>query len=280
MSRHPVSILILTKDEENNIGPCLDCLGFSDDIVVFDSLSTDRTVEIARSYDHVRIVERRFDDWSSHQNWGVRNISFKHPWVLYIDADERVDADLADEVQQRADPDAPESAFRMRRKDFFMGTWLRHAQLYPSWLVRLFRPEKIRYERLVNPVPVVEGTIGRLHGHLIHYPFSKGMSHWFERHNSYSSFEAYEQLKVLNGERRPLRDIFKRDPIDRRAAMKDLFYRMPLRPHLKWLYYMFWRRAFLDGRAGLTYTRLQYLYEYMIQIKAQQLRLEERGEKI
>jgi len=280
MSRHPVSVLILTKDEEINIGPCLDCLGFSDDVVVFDSLSTDRTVEIARSYPNVSIVERKFDNWSSHQNWGVQNIPFKHPWVLYIDADERVDADLAEEVQRRADPDAPEAAFRMRRKDFFMGTWLRRAQLYPSWLVRLFRPEKIRYERLVNPVPIVDGPIGKLRGHIIHYPFSKGMGHWFDRHNSYSTFEAYEQIKVLNGDRRPIREIFTGNPIDRRAALKDLFYRLPLRPHIKLLYYIVWRRAFLDGRAGLTYSRLQYLYEYMIQIKAQQLRLKERGEKL
>ncbi len=276
----PISVMILTKDEEINIGACLDCLSFSDDVVVYDSLSTDKTVEIARGYDNVSIVERKFDNWSSHQNWGAKNIEFKHPWVLYVDADERVDDELAREVRRMADPNAPESAFRMRRKDYFMGKWLRHAQLYPSWFVRMYRPQKIRYERLVNPVAHVDGPIGDLQGHIIHYPFSKGLVHWFERHNSYSGFEAEEQLKVTGGDRRPIWQVLSRDPNDRRAALKDIFFRLPMRPHVKWLYFIVWRRAFLDGRAGLTYARLQYLYEYMIQMKARELRLRNSGRQL
>lgn len=285
---HPVSVVILTKDEEINIGACLDSLvkvpplagengGGFDDIVVYDSLSTDRTLEIARSYPNVSVVQRAFDNWSAHQNWGARNIPFKHPWVLYIDADERVTPDLAAEVWRTADPASPLSACRLRRKDLFMGRWLRHAQLYPSWFVRLFRPEKIRYERLVNPVAVVDGPITDLDGHLIHYPFSKGVTQWLERHNSYSSFEAQELLKVQDGARRAggsPKGLLSRDPNVRRAALKDIFYRLPLRPQVKWLYYMLWRRAWLDGSPGVTYARLTYLYEYMITIKAKELRAE------
>ena len=273
----PISVMILTKDEEINIGACLDCLGFSDDVVVYDSLSSDKTVEIARGYDNVTIVERKFDNWSSHQNWGAENIEFKHPWVLYVDADERVDEELAVEVQEKADPDAPESAYRMRRKDFFMGKWLKRAQLYPSWFVRMYRPQKIRYERLVNPVAHVDGPVGDLRGHIIHYPFSKGLVHWFERHNSYSGFEAEEQLKVTGGDRRPIWQVLSRDPNDRRAAMKDIFFRLPMRPHVKWLYFILWRRAFLDGKAGMTYARLQFIYEHMIQMKAREKRFRSRS---
>ena len=87
----PVSVMILTKDEEINIQACLETVRFSDDVVVFDSHSTDRTVEIAETFDNVRVIKRPFDNWSAHQNWAVANIDFKHPWVLYIDADERVD---------------------------------------------------------------------------------------------------------------------------------------------------------------------------------------------
>ena len=268
----PISCVILTRDEEVNIGDCLGCLEFSDDVVVFDSLSTDRTLEIARSFPNVSVVQRAFDNWSSHQNWGVQNIRFKHPWVLYVDADERVDDNLAEELQSLADPDAPFSAVRMRRKDMFMGRWIRHATLYPTWLVRMFRPEKIRYERLVNPVAIVEGETARAEGHLIHYPFSKGTVQWFDRHNSYSSFEAQEMLKVLSGERRRIRGLLSSDPNERRAVAKDLFYRLPMRPQIKWLYYMFWKQAWMDGWPGITYARMQYLYEYMISIKARELR--------
>jgi glycosyltransferase involved in cell wall biosynthesis len=274
---HPVSVVILTKDEEQNIGPCLSTLGFSDDIVVFDSYSKDRTVEIAKSVANVRVIQRAFDNWSAHQNWGVANIPFKHPWVLYIDADERVDEELANEVRRVADPASSTSAFRMRRKDMFMGRWLRHAQLYPTWFVRLFRPSKIRYERLVNPVAIVDGPTLDMHGHIIHHPLNKGLKQWFDRHNSYSSFEAEELVKVLAGERRPLRGLFSSDPNDRRAVLKDIFFRLPMRPQVKWLYYMVWRRAFLDGKPGIMYARMQYLYEYMISLKLEEIRHTRKG---
>lgn len=273
-------MLVLTKNEEVNIRDCLGCLGFSDDIVVLDSLSSDRTVEIASATPGTRVVQRPFDNWSSHQNWAVSTIDFRHPWVLYMDADERIEPDFAAEIQAAARPDAQEAAFRMRRKDFFQGTWLRHAQLYPTWFVRLFRPSKIRYERLVNPVAHVDGPTGALQGHIIHYPFSKGLGHWFERHNSYSSFEAQELIKVLGGKRRPLRGLLSGDPNERRAILKDTFFRLPMRPQIKWAYYVFWRRAFLDGRAGMTYARLQAVYETMITCKVRELQRQARGESI
>lgn len=278
--RHPVSVVILTKDEQDNIGPCLDTLRFSDDVVVYDSLSTDKTLDIARTFPNVSVVQRPFDNWSAHQNWGVQNIKFKHPWVLYVDADERVEPDLAEEVQRVSDPASTLSAYRLRRKDMFLGKWLRHAQLYPTWIVRLFRPEKIRYERLVNPVAIVDGPMGELQGHLIHYPFSKGLKQWFERHNSYSTFESIELEKVLAGSRRPISGVFAKDPTDRRATLKDIFFRLPFRPHVKWMYYMLARRAFLDGKAGMMYARMQFLYEYMIQLKLEELKYKKSGRQL
>lgn len=276
----PVSVLILTKDEEVNIGACLETVRFSDDVVVYDSHSTDRTVEIAETFPNVRVIKRPFDNWSSHQNWAVQNIEFRHPWVLYIDADERVDEEMRKEVSRAADPASGASAFRMRRKDMFMGRWLRHAQIYPTWFTRMFRPEKIRYERLVNPIAVVDGPTQDLASHIMHYPFSKGVHHWLERHNSYSMFEAKELLKVVGGQRAPRKDVLSRDPAKKRAALKDIFFSLPFRPQVKWAYYVFWRRAFLDGRAGMIYARLQYMYEYMIVFKARELRMKERGEQL
>ncbi len=275
-SPFPVSVIILTKDEEINIASCLDHLAFSDDIVVYDSLSTDKTTEIAQNHPKVgasvRIVSRKFDNWSAHQNWAVQNIAFKHPWVLYVDADEHVTPELAGELGRLADPASSVSAYRLRRKDHLMGRWLRHAQLYPSWFVRFFKPSKIKWERLVNPVAVVDGPLEQLDGHLMHYPFSKGITQWLERHNSYSSFEAQELLKVLGGTKRePLSGLFSSDPTVRRGVLKNIFFRLPLRPQIKWFYYVFWRMAWLDGAPGMTYARLTYLYEYMISIKAKEL---------
>jgi glycosyltransferase involved in cell wall biosynthesis len=270
-----ISALILTLNEETNIDACLESLAWCDDIVVLDSLSTDQTSVLARKRG-ARVVSRAFDNWSAHQNWAVQNIEFRHPWVLYLDADERCADELRDELLTRIASDAPESAFRIRRKDIFMGRWLKHAQLYPTWLVRLFRPAKIRYERLVNPVAVVDGSIGELRGHIIHYPFSHGVAHWIARHNRYSDMEALEATKAreadsLGG------SLWSADPNERRRALKDLFFRLPARPLIKFFYYYAWRRGFLDGRAGFTYATLQSIYEYLISCKCWEIERRRRG---
>lgn len=270
-----VSALILTLNEEINISECLDSLSWCDDVVVFDSLSTDRTRTIAEERG-ARVVTRAFDNWSAHQNWAVTNIEFRHPWVLYIDADERCAPELRDDVLHRARHDSPEAAFRIRRKDFFMGRWLKHAQLYPSWFVRLFRPQRIRYERLVNPVAVVDGPIGKLDGHIVHYPFSHGVSHWVARHNRYSDMEAVEAAKARE-RRAPAGSVWSKDPNERRRALKDIFFQLPARPLVKFLYYYGWRRGFLDGRAGFTYATLQAFYEYLIACKGAELERRRRG---
>ncbi len=80
-----ISVLILTKNEERDLPDCLRSVGWSDDIHVFDSHSTDRTVEIASEFG-ARVTTRRFDNWAEHQNWGLKNIPFRHPWVFYLDA--------------------------------------------------------------------------------------------------------------------------------------------------------------------------------------------------
>src|SRR5882724_336584 len=94
-----ISVLILTKNEQQDLPGCLASLGWSGDIHIYDSLSTDRTLEIARSAG-AHVTRRQFDDWSSHQNWGLTNIRFRYPWVFYLDADERVTPELAASLQQ------------------------------------------------------------------------------------------------------------------------------------------------------------------------------------
>ncbi|MBX3435496.1 MAG: glycosyltransferase family 2 protein [Pirellulales bacterium] len=135
-----ISVLVLTKNEETNIAACLKSVSWSDDVVVYDSQSTDRTCEVAIARG-ARVVTREFDNWSSHQNWAVKNIEFRHPWVFYLDADERCDDELRNELQQAATFDGDCAAYRVRRKDFFMGRWLRRATPNCDW--RKARPTTI-----------------------------------------------------------------------------------------------------------------------------------------
>ena len=228
-----ISVLILTKNEENDLPGCLRSVAWSDDIHVYDSLSEDGTVDIATNAG-ATITSRAFDNWASHQNWGLRNIQFKYKWVFYIDADERVTPELHASLLKAASDPADCVAFRMQRRDFYNGTWLKHVQTSPYY-IRLFRPERVHYERLVNPVTKVDGKIADINGYLDHYPFSKGMSHWLARHNSYSTLEAKQivENRIANADFSLYKAFFCSDFNTRRYHQKELVYRMPLRP-LTW----------------------------------------------
>jgi glycosyltransferase involved in cell wall biosynthesis len=266
-----ISVLILTKNEQNDLPGCIESVAWSDDIHVYDSYSSDRTLDLAAEAG-ARITQRRFDNWSQHQNWGLKNIPFKYSWVLYVDADERVSPNLKTNLQNAVRDPGTNVAFRVRRRDFFENTWLKHSQathLYP----RLFRPEKMRYERLVNPVSIIDGPVGQVEGYLDHYPFSKGVTHWLDRHNSYSSLEA-QQIIANRSRGRGFslqKFVTARDFSERRYQQKELFYLLPARPVIKFLLLYLAKRGFLDGRAGLTYSVLQSLYEYMIILKVREM---------
>jgi glycosyltransferase involved in cell wall biosynthesis len=272
----PVSILILTLNEAPNIGACLESVSGFDDVTVLDSLSADGTQEIARQAG-ARVVERPFDNWAAHQNWAMENVPFRHAWVFYLDADERMTPELREEVLSIArEPATREAAFYCGRRNWFMGTWIRHA-MPPGMIMRFFRPGRVRFERLVNPVPVIDGPHGYLRNLFEHHNFSKGLSEWIDKHNKYSQFEALEGMKLLAGPPPTLRRLLGRDPFDRRKALKELSFRLPLRPLAKFLWMYLLKGGFLDGRAGLTYCRLQAMYEYMIVVKMAELRRKAQG---
>ncbi len=266
-----ISVLIFTKNEQQDLPACLASVAWCNDVHVLDSFSNDRTVELARDAG-ARVTQRTFDNWAAHQNFAARELPFKHPWVLHLDADERVPAKLVAELR-RLDANDPRAAYRIRRRDFFFdGAWLKYVQVTP-WYVRLFRPGKIRYERLVHQVAVVDGETGELKEPFDHYPFSKGIGFWLERHIRYAAVEA-SMLVQHNREPGSWKTaLFGADFHQRRQHQKRLFYQMPCRPLVKFLYLLLWRRAFLDGRAGLAYALLMAIYEYFIVLHTRELQL-------
>jgi glycosyltransferase involved in cell wall biosynthesis len=284
--KEPPSVLVLTKNEEVNIEACLETLSFSDDIVVLDSYSTDRTIELARKHPHVRIVRRRFDTWSQHSNWALQHIRFKHPWVYYSDADERVTPELREEILERInDPSRPEVAYRLKYKNMFLGRWIRRGGLYPVWIIRLYRPDRIRYEdREVNAHPIVDGPLGSLQHDFIHYSFNKGLLPWFTKHNSYSDMESKEAMRVIGSSTvwSKLAGMFSRQPGAARRALKDLSFFLPFRAFARFFYMYLLRGAFLDGRAGFHYACMISVYEYWIELKIRerQRSWNERNERI
>src|SRR6202035_2393538 len=128
-----ISVLILTKNEEQDLTDCLKSVHWSEDIHVLDSYSTDRTVEIAQVAG-THVSQRHFDNWASHQNWGLANLPFLGRWVLYLDADERVSPELAASIQQAVRNPGDKAAFRVHRRDFWGKQWLKHVQTSSSYL--------------------------------------------------------------------------------------------------------------------------------------------------
>ena len=266
-----ISVLILAKNEERDLPGALASVAWSDDVHVFDSQSADATVEIVRAAG-AQVHSRAFDDYATHRNAALA-IPFKHPWVFLLDADERPTPELCEEMQ-RVVREAPvnTAGFRLRRRDYLFGTWLKHAQISPFY-IRLVRPERAKYTRAVNEVLEVDGPIAELVHPLDHYPFSKGFAHWFTKHNTYSTMEAELIVREQGLQNPSLRiAIWDKDFHTRRLHQKAIFYRMPGRPLVKWLYMMFVRGAVLDGAAGVTYATLQAIYEYMIVLKTKELR--------
>jgi glycosyltransferase involved in cell wall biosynthesis len=271
-SEQMISVLILTRNEQRDLPGCLASVSWSDDIHVFDSHSTDNSVDIARSAG-AQVHTRTFDDYATHRNAALTTIPFKHPWVFILDADERPTPELSREMQHLTLAAPTETAgFRLRRRDYLFDTWLKHAQISPYY-IRLVRPERARYTRAINEVLEVDGPVANLSYPLDHFPFSKGIAHWVAKHNQYSTMEA-ELIAGNQGMQNPslLTALHDPDFHTRRIHQKAIFYRLPGRPILKWLYMVFLRGAILDGPAGLTYATLQSIYEYLIVLKTSELR--------
>lgn len=263
-----ISVLILTKNEEVNIRCCIDAVAWSDDVVVFDSFSDDRTVEIARQAG-ARVFQRAFDSYGRQREAARTTVSYKHPWVLSIDADERPDSQMVIEMQQIAMKESRHAAFRMRRKDYFLGKWVRRSTLYPSWFVRFYRHDRISYPpRGVHEYPQVQGSVGELQGHLLHDPLSKGLAEWWAKHARYAELEAREAVRA----RVDAKGIVSLDPVRRRRALKALSTRLPFRPTLRFLYMYLLRGGWMDGAEGYEYCRLLQTYERLIVLNERMMR--------
>jgi glycosyltransferase involved in cell wall biosynthesis len=271
-----VSVLILTLDEELNLPRCLNSLSWCDDVVVLDSYSSDRTEAIAHEYS-TRFIQRKFDDYARQRNFGLNDIHYKHPWLLMVDADEAVSPELALEIEEVLGNVREEIClYRMRRKDYFMNQWIRHSSGYPTWFGRLARIGSVRVERATNEEYHTDGEIAYLNQHLLHYPFNKGIHAWIDKHNRYSSMEAEASVQQPDAKIK-ISSLFNTDPVERRKAIKSLFYSLPGRPILMFLALYFLKRGFLDGKAGLTFCMLRSFYEYMIDCKVKEIRLRQKG---
>ncbi|HEX2781234.1 MAG TPA: glycosyltransferase family 2 protein [Gemmatimonadaceae bacterium] len=264
-ARAPVTVMIFTLNEEIHLPSCLESLRWADDVVVVDSFSSDGTEAIARQFG-ARFFQNRFTGFGSQRNWALDHCAPRHEWILVLDADERVPRELASEIAEVTAHSGPEvGAYRVRRRFYMWGRWLRYSSLYPNWVVRLIHRARVRYvDRGHAETQTVRGEVRELTHDLIDENL-RSIDERFERQNRYARKEA--EYEVENEARGTLSLILSRDPLQRRAAIKRLSWRMPLRPFAYFLYSYFWRQGWRDGRDGLVFCFMKALYQGMIVVK-------------
>lgn len=263
----PVTAIVLTYNEERNLPDCLASLvGWCARVFVVDSGSTDRTVSIARKLG-AEVVVHSFEHYGAQRNWALDTLPIETPWVLNVDADERVSpelrASIADAVA-RDDPAVP--GYLVSRRTMFMGRWIRHGGHYPAWHLRLFRTGIGRCEeRLYDQHFHVPGRVERLPGDLID-TLTPDVATFVRRHVRWAELEADEQESAIAIGRVPAR-LRSRNAIERRRWLRHAYNRLPLfvRPVLYFLYRYVVRLGVLDGREGLVFHFIQgFWYRMMV----------------
>lgn len=256
--RAPVSVLVLTRNEEANIETCLRSVSWAGEVFVVDSFSNDRTVEIAHSMG-ARIYRHEFGTCASQWNWALDNLPFSNEWIFILDADERIPQPLAEEITRIAtDPAQKCSGFYVKFRLWFMGRWLRHGGLYPTWIIRFFKRNAGRFGRHgASEHLILEGRKGYLQAPFDHCD-NKPLSDWIQKHNRYAELEAAEYLRRRGKTNQPLSIAarFGGSQAERKQWIRlKIWNRLPLllRPCLFFFRNYFLKFGFLDGRPGLIY---------------------------
>lgn len=269
----PISVLMPVKNEAANIQKALQGIQWADEIFVVDSYSTDSTVKLAQSMG-AQIVQFDFNGtWPKKRNWALRNLPFKHTWVLIIDADEVLEPEAESEIRAIVtDAAHPYTGYYINRKFYFLGSPLNHAY-HPNWVLRLFHHAKASYtfytgtqnntgDNEVHETMIVTGPNSHLKAQMLHYAFPTTFS-FIEKHNFYSNWEAHVAYSLKHNQLHL-------------SFFKKLRYYMPCRGLLRFLYVYFFQKGFLDGRKGYYFARLHGIYEVISVIKEYELNIKER----
>ncbi len=284
-SKIPVSLIILTYNEESNIEFCLrsvaDWIG---EIIIVDSGSNDMTIPTCRKYTD-KIYHHKFENQAKQFNWALDNVPMTYDWIMRLDADEFLTRELANELcdlfGNRIDTLASHAGspygvtgIYMKRRVYFMGKWIRHGDYYPVWFIRLFKKGKGRYEQITEEhVIISEGETIRLKNDFVDYN-RKGLSFWTDKHINWAIGEEFDTLSFMGHGGLPKSTIetslLSSQEKRKRWLKKRVYARFPLfvRALLYFWYRYFIRLGFLDGPEGLIFHTLQgFWYRFYVDAK-------------
>ena len=285
----PLVVVVLTYDEEVNLAGALASVeGWVGRMVVVDSGSSDSTVTIARGYG-AQVLAHPFETHARQWEWALANLPEEAEWVLGLDADQRVTAELRDELirmftegQSRLEQ---VDGFYVKRRQIFRGKWIRHGTYYPKYLLKLFRRGQVRLDErdLMDHHFYVDGATAKLEQDIVEANRKEDdIAFWIEKHNRYARLQAQEELLRRNGRAWPLQPRLAGSPDERVIWLKQRWYRMPLyvRPVLYYVYRYFLRLGFLDGKQGFIFHFLQaFWYRLLVDIHLDDLLQQEAGSR-
>lgn len=280
MEKAPVSVIILTYNEEANIRACLkSCRDLTEEIFIVDSFSTDKTLEIAREYTE-KIHQNPWVHWALQRNWALDNLPISYEWVLFLDADERLTEGLRQEIVNIFSANNPSvEGYHIKRNFYFLGRWLKHGGYQADYILRLIKRKQARsIGSGAREYVTVLGQLGRLKNPMIHED-KKDLAFWIDKHNKLAMLEAEESIRIelQLGITDKLVYQAKRK-IEHRVRIwlrEKVWVRMPL--FIRPLFYFFYRYivqlGFLDGKEGLIYCFLHGLwYPFLVDAKYLELK--------
>lgn len=270
-----LTIIILTKNEEQNLKKCITSFkNVASKVVIVDSFSTDKTVEVAESLG-AEVYKHPFKSHAEQFNWALDNISIQTEWVMKVDADEEFTPELAEEIDEKLDQiPSNVTGIILRRRVYFMGRWIKHGGRYPELLLRIFRnghgmsEMKLMDEHIV----VTDGDVVTFKNDLIDNN-NKSLEWWINKHNWYSNKEVLDHQMTLA--RQMDEGLDEAGKSSGQAKVKRIvknggYYRLPkfFRAHLYFIYRYYFKLGFLDGPEGKIFHFLQaYWYRFLVDAK-------------
>ena len=280
MHELPVSVIVMTKDEEANIAKCLRSVARFAEVFVVDSASRDRTTAIAERLG-ARVVPFEWNGlYPKKKQWALDHLPFSHDWVLYLDADEEVTPALGDEIATLLERGPAHNGYFIGFDYVFLGRVLRHGhRVYKLALVQKGRAQFRERDDLDldDPVevelhfqPALEGTTATLRERILHHDHDN-LFHYFARHNDYSDWEALLRTQGSLLSRDEPQPLF-------RGTLKRIFARLPFKGTFAFVYSYVLKLGFLDGRAGFHFAVAKAMYYWQVGIKMRERELE-RGRR-
>ncbi len=274
----PLTVIVLTRDEERNLAACLESVaGWVAAIFVVDSGSVDGTVEIARRYG-ASVVPHPFATHAAQWQWAFESLPIATEWVLALDADQRLTPELASEIRALFEDEPPADGYFICRRQIFRGRWIRHGGYYPKYLLKLFRHASVSLDdaELVDHHFSVSGTLARLGADLVEDNRNEAsIADWTAKHNRYAVLQARQELAEASaGGAWRLLDACG-SPDARTRLFKRIWRGLPrlVRPCLYMLYRYVLRLGFLDGKEGFVFHVLQgFWYRLLVDINIDELR--------